>query len=265
MRTSAKDGPSKKGTISEPHYDTDCSVCLITSVPRCCGPQPFPSQSACLLHSFRLVVAICAMAFSPDATAEGYLPPWEVAKAFAFHKVLSRIEEVLGLPAHELLGESRDKWIAKELTLKGGGCPSDRTVRKTVKRCSKPDWYAGKVTGCKGGRPPTYTEAQKARVAQTAMALKRSLVKPTPSGVRAKLPRLSLNKETGEPMSKSTIYRVFVTRCYDETEDDPWVFMRRRRRRRRRRRPGRRRQLPTGLCERLSACRRYCLAWNFIT
>ena len=173
-------------------------------------------------------------------------------------------EEVLGLPAHELLGESRDKWIAKELTLKGGGCPSDRTVRKTVTRCSKPDWYAGKVTGCKGGRPPTYTEAQKARVAQTAMALKRSLMKPTPSGVRAKLPRLSLNKETGEPMSKSTIYRAFVTRCYDETEDDPWVFMRRRRRRRRRRRPGRRRRLPTSICEKLSACRRYCLTWDFI-
>ena len=57
------------------------------------------------------------------------------------------------------------------------------------------------------------------------MALKRNLVRPTPSSVRSKLPRVTLNKETGEPMSTSTIYRIFVSRCYDDTDDDPWVFM----------------------------------------
>ena len=26
-------------------------------------------------------------------------------------------------------------------------------------------------------------------------------------------------------MSKDTIYKIFVSRCYDESEDDPWVYM----------------------------------------
>ena len=57
------------------------------------------------------------------------------------------------------------------------------------------------------------------------MSLKRSLVRPTPQTVRAKVPRRSLNPESGEPMSKSTVYRIFKPMCYDETEDDPWLFL----------------------------------------
>ena len=83
------------------------------------------------------------MAFSPDATAKGYLSLWEVAKAYAFQKVLTRIEEGFRTPAHELLRESRDQWIAKELRLQGGGSPSGRDVRKTVKRCARPDSQTG--------------------------------------------------------------------------------------------------------------------------
>ena len=52
----------------------------------------------------------------------------------------------------------------------------------------------------------------------------RALVKPTPGKVRAKLPRLSLNPETGAPVSDWTIYNVMHKMCYDESEDDPWVY-----------------------------------------
>ena len=33
--------------------------------------------------------------FAPDATTEGYLPPWEVAKAYAFHVVLQKAAGIL--------------------------------------------------------------------------------------------------------------------------------------------------------------------------
>ena len=58
-----------------------------------------------------------------------------------------------------------------------------------------------------------------------AMETKRRLEKPTPAGVRAKLPRLSLNSDTQAPASNWTIYNIFHTMCYDEDEDDPWVYM----------------------------------------
>ena len=58
-----------------------------------------------------------------------------------------------------------------------------------------------------------------------AMETKRQLERPTPARVRAKLPRLSLNPETQSPASNWTIYNIFHTMCYDEAEDDPWVYM----------------------------------------
>ena len=117
------------------------------------------------------------------------MPPFELAKAYAFHVALVRMEEVLGRPAYELLGEARDLWISKQVRLRGGGSPSPRAIRAAVARCSSPGWYPGKDPAPKPGRPPVYTECQKNRVAQVAMGLKRKLVRPTPVNVRAKMPR----------------------------------------------------------------------------
>ena len=98
-------------------------------------------------------------------------------------------------------------------------------MQQVVARCKEPGWYPGQTNGKRTGRPPTFSDSQKEQVAKAAMALKRSLVRPTPQSVRAKVPKRSLNPETGEPMSKDTIYRIFATRCYDEEESDPWAFM----------------------------------------
>jgi len=43
------------------------------------------------------------MSFAPGNTLAGELPPWEVAKAFAFQKVLQKAAEVLDTPAAELV------------------------------------------------------------------------------------------------------------------------------------------------------------------
>ena len=129
------------------------------------------------------------MSFSPDRTTEGCLPPFEVAKAYAFTVALEKIEDVMGTPVYQLLGQPKDTWIAQQLEVKGGGAPNERSVRAAVARCKAPGWYPGKDHGKSTGRPPVYSEAQKNRVAQAAMTLKRSLVRPTPQRVRAKLPR----------------------------------------------------------------------------
>ena len=78
--------------------------------------------------------------FLPD----GELPPWEVCKAVASHTVLERVAEVLDMPAAELLGERVDEFISSQITIKGGGHPTARTVRKVIARCQDPAWYPGK-------------------------------------------------------------------------------------------------------------------------
>ena len=166
-----------------------------------------------------------ARILAPDDTPKGTLPPFEVAKAYAFDKVLSTMAVHMGKSAWQLLGEDKGEFIAKHLELKGGGRPSRSVVIKAIKKRGEIGWYPGKGTGKRTGRPPTFTEHQKQEMARVAMASKRQLVKPTPSGVRAKLPRLSLNPVTHAPASNWTVYKVFHTLCYDEDEDDPWVSM----------------------------------------
>ena len=61
------------------------------------------------------------VSFAPDSTLKGELPPWEVAKAYAFHVVLKKAAEVLDTSPAELLGMRVDDFIASQVTLKGGG------------------------------------------------------------------------------------------------------------------------------------------------
>ena len=158
-------------------------------------------------------------------TKEGTLPPFEVAKAYAFEQVLSHVEKRLGQSSRQLLGEDKATFIAKHLVLQGGGTPGRETVFKAIRKCSQPGWYPGQVFGKRTGRPPAFTLRQKKAMAEAAMDSKRRLVKPTPGRVRAKVPRLCLNPETQTPASNWTIYKIFHTLCYDESEEDPWVYM----------------------------------------
>ena len=51
--------------------------------------------------------------FSADNVQKGRLPPFEVAKAYAFDVVLSQMEEHMGKSACVLLGEEKGAFIAK--------------------------------------------------------------------------------------------------------------------------------------------------------
>ena len=95
-----------------------------------------------------------ASSLDPAQTKEGTLPPFEVAKAYAFEQVLSHVQKHLGKSARLLLGEDKATFIARHLELQGGGKPNMRTVFKAIKKCSQPGWYPGQVIGKRTGRPP---------------------------------------------------------------------------------------------------------------
>jgi hypothetical protein len=146
-------------------------------------------------------------------------------KAYAFEKVLERMEKQMRQKACTLLGEDKGSFIAKNLTLKGGGHPTDQCVYQTIRRCKTKGWYPGKGMGKSTGRTPDISQHQKEEVARVLMEGKRKLIKPTPAHARGKLPRLSINPASGAPISNWTIYNIMHTMCYDEDEDDPWVYM----------------------------------------
>ena len=163
--------------------------------------------------------------WSPDTTPIGKLPPFEIAKAYAFDQVLAHLENHTGTPVRTLLGEDEGLFISKQLALQGGGNPSRSAVFKVLQKCRQPEWFPGKVSGRRTGRPPAFSHRQKAAMAKVAMATKRRLEKPTPAVVRATLPRTCVNPTTQAPASNWTLYNIFHTLCYDEVEDDPWVYL----------------------------------------
>ena len=160
--------------------------------------------------------------FCPDTVKNGVLPPWEVAKAYAFHVVVKDMAKILGERPAVLLGKRVDDYIASKVCLKGGGHPSTRAIRHVLGSCSNSSWYPGRVSEVSPGRPPVYSEHIKQEIARVGMDLKRKNMAPTPRKVRARLPHLTRHPDTGRPIDKKTIHAVFQSKCYDENEDDPW-------------------------------------------
>ena len=116
-------------------------------------------------------------------TKRGHLPPCEACKAFACSACLDTIAQQFGQRACKLLGEHPNAWIAEQLTLQGGGCPTERAVQKATQRCQQHDWYPGTSEAKQGGRAASFSAAQKKRMAAAAMALTRKLARPTPRKV----------------------------------------------------------------------------------
>jgi len=163
--------------------------------------------------------------FDPQGTPIRFLPPWELAKAYAFSVAVAKISEHTGMKASELLGCRVDKFVAEQVYLANGKHPEERAVRKAIQRCTDPAWYPGKQAGARSGRPPVYSDHIKNEVARVGMDIKRKLLAPTPRRVRARLPELTKNPSTGKPMDDKTVHKIFSSMCYDLTEDDPWQYL----------------------------------------
>jgi hypothetical protein len=164
---------------------------------------------------------------SSSKTRVGHLSPWEVAKAMAYHQVIDDMTEHLEKTAWQLLGVGKWEYIANHVQLEGGGHPSDRAVRARVQNVeADPSWQPGEtISTTRGKRPAEISESQKNAIAKTAMSLKRANVPPSPETVRIKLPRVAWNKERDAPISDETIRTIFKERCYDEAEDDLWIYL----------------------------------------
>ena len=93
-------------------------------------------------------------------------------QAFAFYTVLNKAAEQLGTRASDLVGQRVDEYIAKQVTLQGGGHPQPRCLRKVIARCKEPDWYPGQRTEARkgAGRKRLHSERQENEVARVAMA-----------------------------------------------------------------------------------------------
>ena len=164
--------------------------------------------------------------FNPENTPAGELPPWEVAKAYAFSVVIEKMREVTGMSVGSLLGTTKAKFIAGQVRNANGQHPGERAVQHVASRCQKPDWFLGKPREQGAGRKPVYSDYRKEKVASVAMeSLKRKLVAPSPRRARQRLPGLTRNIVTGKPMDDKTLHTIFNTRCYDEREDDPWQHL----------------------------------------
>ena len=163
--------------------------------------------------------------FAPDGMKDGKLPPWEIARAMAYNNVLKDISAHLNRPAHELVGQRVDEYIAERVALKGGGHPTSRAIRKLLRKCSDATWFPGKKPIHAGGQPELYSQHQKEEVARVAMDLKRKRVAPCPRRVRARLPQLARNPDTNAPMSNKTIRGIFKTLCFDTHPCDPWQWL----------------------------------------
>ena len=79
------------------------------------------------------IMATASYAQDVAATPVGRLSAWEVAKAHAFSVILADVSDNLDTPAAELLGQRVDEYIASKVTLKGGGHPDARALRKAIR------------------------------------------------------------------------------------------------------------------------------------
>ena len=168
---------------------------------------------------------MATLSFDPLGTRESHLPPWELAKAYAFAHAIGRIAEHMDTEPADLLGCRVDDFIASQVYLASGEHPSSRAVRSAIKRCKDSSWYPGKAVTRSSGRPPVYSDFVKNEIARVGMEIKRKLKAPTPRRVRARLPQLTKNPETDKPMDNKTMHAIFKARCYDENEDDPWQYL----------------------------------------
>ena len=165
--------------------------------------------------------------WAPENTPNGKLPPFEIAKAFAYKEVIEAMEEHLDKTCWELLGVGKAQFTAQHLTVEGGGHPTIRAVKLWWEKDQDDEpWHPGKRLKNAAGAPVQISLAQKKTIAAKAMDLKKDYISPTPEAIRVCLPGTTTNKKRDQqPISDESIRRIFKTLCYDEKEDDPWQYL----------------------------------------
>ena len=86
--------------------------------------QPVSLPRAARANLLVRAAPVMAGPLSPDETRVGRLPPFEVAKAYAFDVAVGAMEKRMGQSARALLGRDKGEFIAGKLELQGGGQPT---------------------------------------------------------------------------------------------------------------------------------------------
>ena len=93
-----------------------------------------------------------AVDYTPDKAHSNNLPPWDMAKAFAFHVCIDKVMDVTGTSSMKLLGQSKNEFIGKHVVNASSRRPTERAVRAAIVRCKGKNWYPGQPREKGGGR-----------------------------------------------------------------------------------------------------------------
>ena len=74
---------------------------------------------------------------SPDNTPIGRLPPFEVAKAYAFDVVIGQMEKHLGKSASLFLGQEKGEFISNHLKLKAAPNLRGKLCTRTIENAKR--------------------------------------------------------------------------------------------------------------------------------
>ena len=120
-------------------------------------------------------------------------------------------------------------FIASKLMKNKDGKPSakDQPTSQSVKEFflkidSDPEWFPGKHSDTKRGPKRVLTGGKVGAIVSACKKLKAEEEEVTYSDVVARCPVATLNPDTGEPVDKKLVYRVFRENCYDEGAHDYW-------------------------------------------
>ena len=74
------------------------------------------------------MASLDAPSFDPGNTPGGELPPWEVAKAYAFSVVIDTMREITGKSVRSLLNATKAEFIAGQVKTVDGEHPCERAA-----------------------------------------------------------------------------------------------------------------------------------------
>ena len=169
---------------------------------------------ACSKHSFDSQQQLLAAAWTH--AKRGTLTAWSEAKVWALREVY--------LEAHGGKTYGLNAWIHTRVKKAGGGNPSPEAIGQLLAKIDDDEaWFPGRRYGSMGGRPKALSETNRGVIARSAMAMKENDEEPTWESVLAHNPRAAINPQTGELVTKKSIYDILKTLCHDGDPSKPWV------------------------------------------
>ena len=155
-------------------------------------------------------------------SAEGNLCGREQAKAWALREVWQQE----GKSPYGMLPFIAGKLRKTKDGKPTGEAPSKQAVEQLFDKLdSDPEWYPGKQSDTPRGPKRVLVGGKITGIVNACKRLRAEGDDATYSTVVARAKKATLNPNTGEPVDKKQLYRVFRERCYDEGAHDCWELL----------------------------------------